>query len=149
MVDARSKPKSPAEIVNAPEMTQKQKIEVLDSWALDIERRLASTDDGMPGQGQDDGTIRPTKGDAHEERNAHFAKVIMKDTDTVWTDLFAKAGRDLIGVAVVLREEGEHAKLERPFLQLDVDGFRHVGASLRAQNLWQGIGWCKVAGIKP
>jgi hypothetical protein len=47
MVDARSKPKSPAEIVNAPEMTQKQKIEVLDSWALDIERRLASTDEGM------------------------------------------------------------------------------------------------------
>jgi hypothetical protein len=40
MVDARSK--SPAEIVNAPEMTQKQKIKVLDSRALDIERRLAS-----------------------------------------------------------------------------------------------------------
>jgi hypothetical protein len=55
MVDARSK--SPAEIVNAPEMTQKQKIEVLDSWALDIERRLASTDEGMPGQGQDDGDL--------------------------------------------------------------------------------------------
>jgi hypothetical protein len=54
MVDARSKPKSPAEIVNAPDMTQRQKIEVLDSWALDIERRLASTDEGMPGQGEDD-----------------------------------------------------------------------------------------------
>jgi hypothetical protein len=42
---------SPADIVNAPDMTQAQKIEALDSWALDIERRLASTDEGMPGQG--------------------------------------------------------------------------------------------------
>jgi hypothetical protein len=57
MVDARSKPKSPAEIVNAPDMTQAQKFEVLDSWALDIERRLASTDEGMPSQGQGDADL--------------------------------------------------------------------------------------------
>jgi hypothetical protein len=57
MVDARSKPKSPAEIVNAPDMTQAEKVEALDSWALDIERRLASTDEGMPGQGQGDADL--------------------------------------------------------------------------------------------
>jgi hypothetical protein len=55
MIDARSE--RPAELVNAPEMTQKQNIEVLDSWALDIERRLASTDEGMPGRGQDAGDL--------------------------------------------------------------------------------------------
>jgi hypothetical protein len=57
MVVPGSKPKSPAEIVNAPDMTQAQKIEALDSWALDIERRLASTDEGMPGRGQGDADL--------------------------------------------------------------------------------------------
>jgi uncharacterized protein len=37
--------------------------------------------------------ITPTPADPHEERNAHFAKVIMKDTEIVWTDLFAKMGK--------------------------------------------------------
>ena len=45
-----------------------------------------------PGQVEEKG-IKPTPGDAHEERNAHFAKIIMKDTEIVWTDLFAKMGR--------------------------------------------------------
>jgi uncharacterized protein len=37
--------------------------------------------------------ITPGPVDPHEERNAKFAKIIMHDTDTVWTDLFAKMGR--------------------------------------------------------
>jgi hypothetical protein len=55
MVDARFK--SPADIINAPDMTQAQKIETLGNWALDIERRLASTDEGMPSQGQGDADL--------------------------------------------------------------------------------------------
>ena len=33
-------------------------------------------------------------------------------------------------------------------IPVDFDGFRHVGASLRAQDLSQGSGRCKVACIK-
>jgi hypothetical protein len=55
----RAKPfKLPVDIVNAPDMTRAQKIEALDNWALDVERRLASTDEGMPAQGQSDPDLR-------------------------------------------------------------------------------------------
>jgi len=61
MADGRPKAKSfnlPVDIVNAPDMTRAQKIEALDSWALDVERRLASTDEGMPAQDQSDPDLR-------------------------------------------------------------------------------------------
>ena len=46
-----------------------------------------------PGQVEERGGIKPAPADPHEERNAHFAKIIMKDTEIVWTDLFAKMGK--------------------------------------------------------
>jgi hypothetical protein len=49
---------SPMDVVNAPDMTRTQKIEALDNWALDVERRLASTGEGMPAQGQSDPDLR-------------------------------------------------------------------------------------------
>ena len=57
MGDADRRPKRLADIVNAPDLTRAQKIEALENWALDVERRLASTAEGMPGQGQSDADL--------------------------------------------------------------------------------------------
>jgi hypothetical protein len=49
---------SPMAVVNAPDMARTEKIEALDDWAVDVERRLASTGEGMPAQGQSDPDLR-------------------------------------------------------------------------------------------
>src|SRR5262245_13315837 len=57
VVGTHLRPNTPADIVSATDVTRAQKIEALDSWALDVERRLASTAEGMPSQGQSDADL--------------------------------------------------------------------------------------------
>ena len=57
MVHPAIKAKRPTDIVNNADLTRAQKIEALDNWAVDVERRLASTGEGMPGQGQTDADL--------------------------------------------------------------------------------------------
>ena len=59
----------------------------------------------MAGQNQpqaEQREIRPGPASPAEERNAHFSKIIMKDTETVWTELFSKMGRTYVKPPLVL-----------------------------------------------
>lgn len=40
---------SPAEVATAPGLSSEQKIEILESWAVDADRRLESADENMTG----------------------------------------------------------------------------------------------------
>ena len=69
---------------------------------IDPQKIINVVNQGNPPGDVEEKGITPGPADPHEERNAHFAKIIMKDTDTVWTDLFAKAGRRYISPPLVL-----------------------------------------------
>jgi uncharacterized protein len=60
---------------------------------IDPQKLIDIANQGAPPGGVEQKGITPAPADPHEERNAHFAKIIMHDTETVWTELFAKMGR--------------------------------------------------------
>jgi hypothetical protein len=69
---------------------------------IDPQRVIDIVNQGNPPGQVDNKGLKPAPADPHEERNAHFAKIIMKDTETVWTDLFAKMGRKYVVPPLVL-----------------------------------------------